>query len=287
MELEKMVQKIVIVASELDIASKNIGRKILEIGNFKKVEGISPYETYKDDSSFLVWHTKDLIEDDITDLDKYFNPELYVIVFRHLGRAETPRLTVHPAGNFTLPKENSPVPYRGEPHRLAYVHPAYMKEALKFMNNLVEEKNLGYSVSYEVTHHTPTELKRPVMFLEIGDTVKHHNDERAIAAAAETALHLLNSKPGHYDNCLAVGGGHYAERFTRRALNENYAFGHFIASYSMPDITPDVVSQAIDKTVGGVKYAVFDSKDQGSSEDRQKIINVLNKRNIEIIKLPK
>lgn len=287
MEPEKMLQKIVIVASKSDVASRNIGLKILELGKFEKAEGICPYETYRSGNCFLVWHGRGLVEDDVTDLDEYFNPELYVFVFRHLGKAQTPRLTVHPAGNFVLPKENSPAPYRGKPHRLAYAHPAYMKEALKFMARYVQEKGLNYSVSYEVTHHTPTDLKRPVMFLEIGDTTEHHNDEKAVIAAAETALHLLKITPGKYDNCLAIGGGHYADRFTRRALEENYAFGHFIASYAMPDITPDVVEQAIDKTIGGVRYAVIDSKDEGKSADRKKILDVLEKRGIEIVKLPK
>ena len=76
-------------------------------------------------------------------------------------------------------------------------------------------------------------------------------------------------------------------RFTRRALTENYAFGHFIASYAIPDITSEVVEQAIEKTIGGVKYAMLDQKAQGSSEDRRKILDVFEKRGIEIIKLSK
>lgn len=282
-----MAQKIVIVASELDVASRNIGRKLQEIGNFQKVEGVSPYETYQRGDCFLVWHKKGLVEDDISDLDNYFDPELYIFVFRHLGKAGSPRLTVHPTGNFTLPKENSPVPYRGQPHRLAYTHPAYMREALRFMAKKVEGEKLGFSVSYEVTHHTPTELKKPLFFLEIGDTEEHHKDPMAIKAVAETALHLLDVTPEPCDNCIAIGGGHYADRFTRRALSEKYGFGHFIASYAMPDVTGGVVEQALDKTIGGVKYAIIDSKDQGSSQDREKILQSLEKRGVEVIKLSK
>ena len=287
LRLEQMAQKIVIVASELDLASKNIGKKVQELGHFEKAQGMSPYETYRSNNSYLVWHPKGLVEDDITDLDQYFDPELYVFVFRHLGKANIGRLTVHPTGNFTLPKQNSPALYRGKPHRLAYAHPAYMKEALRFMNQRAKEQGLNYSVSYEATHHTPTDLKKPVMFLEIGDTTEQHNDEKAITITAETALHLLGYQPEPCKNCIGIGGGHYADRFTRRALSEDYAFGHFIASYAMPDVTAEVVEQAIDKTVGGVKYAIIDSKDQGKSEDRQRILDVLQKRGIEIVKLSK
>ncbi len=278
---------IVIIASKKDLASSNTANKLIELSNFEKIEGICPYTTYKQGDNYLVWHEKDLLEEDITDLDQYFSPEIYIIPFRHLGQASIPRLTVHPPGNFTLPKENSPVKYRGQPHKLAFVHPAYMKTALKFMNKHNQENNLNYSVSYEVTHHTPTELKKPVMFIEIGDTPEHHKDEKAINAIAQTILHLLNNKPEECINCLAIGGGHYAERFTRRALKEKYGFGHFIASYAIPDINQEVVEQAIDKTIGGVKYAIIDQKSQGSSEKRREILDVLEKRGIEIIKLSK
>ncbi len=279
-----MVQKIVIVASEQDVASKNMGHKLLELGQFQKVENICPYSTYQKGESYLVWHPKGLVEEDVTDLDTYFQPELYVFVFRHLGKG-LPRLTVHPVGNFTLPKPDSKVPYRGLPHRLAYTHPAYMKEALKFMHHLNQERNLGYSVSYEVTHHTPTELKAPVVFLEIGDTEANHNDEKAITAVAETALHLLNTTPLSCTNCIAIGGDHYAERFTRRALNEEYGFGHFIAGYALPDVTPEVLEQAIDKTVGGIKCALIDSKTVGP--EQKPLLELLERKGIDVVKLPK
>ena len=276
--------KIVIVASEQDIASKNIGHKILELGHFKKVERIAPYPTYQEGNNYFVWHDKKLVEEDVTDLDTYFQPELYLFVFRHLGKGLS-RLTVHPVGNFTLPKPDSKVPYRGLPHHIAYTNPAYMKEALKFMHHLNQERNLNYSVSYEVTHHTPTELKAPVMFLEIGDTEVNHNDEKAIVAVAETALHLLNTTPPSCTNCIAIGGDHYAERFTRRALNGEYGFGHFIAGYALPDVTPEVLEQAINKTVGGVKFAIIDSKTVG--QEQKPLLSLLESKGIDVIKLPK
>ena len=46
-------------------------------------------------------------------------------------------------------------------------------------------------------------------------------------------------------------------------------------------------NQALDKIMGGVKYAMIDQKQQGSSEDRQRIFQVLEKRGIELIKLSK
>ncbi|MBS3137280.1 hypothetical protein J4232_02495 [Candidatus Woesearchaeota archaeon] len=282
--LETMVKNIVIVATEQDLCSRNIGHKLQEHFTPFKHESC-PYPTLKKDNAILVWHPNDLVLD-ISDLNKYFDPEIYIFPFRHLGKG-LPRLTVHPAGNFRLPQPDSKVPYRGEPHKLAYVHPGYMKLALQHLDKLNKERELGYNVSYEVTHHTPTELKAPVMFLEIGDTEQHHNDEKAVQAITDTVLYLINAEPKQSKNCLALGGDHYAERFTRRGLEEEFAFGHFIPYFTFPDVTPEVIELALDKTIGGVQCAMLDRKAQGSEADRQKILAVLEKRGIELIKLSK
>ena len=276
--------KFVIVVTKQDLCSKNIGEKLQQhFAPFK--HETCPYPTFKKDNAILVWHPNDLVLD-VTDLDQYFNPEIYIFPFRHLGKG-SPRLTVHPCGNFALPKPDSKAPYRGEPHKIAYSHPAYMRMALKHYSKLNQERNLGYQVTYEVTHHTPTELKAPVMFIEVGDTEEQHKDDKAIQAATDVILHIISNEPEPCDNCIAIGGDHYAQRFTKRALTENYGFGHFIPSYAMQDVTPEVINQALDKIMGGVKYAMIDQKQQGSSEDRQRIFQVLEKRGIELIKLSK
>ncbi len=282
--LETMVEKYVIVATEQDVCSRNIGKKVEESFTPFKHE-TCPYPIFQKDDAVLVWHPNELVLD-VTDLDHYFSPEVYIFVFRHLGKGK-PRLTVHPTGNFRLPKADSSVPYRGEPHKIAYAHPAYMKLALQHLDKLNRERELGYDVSYEVTHHTPTYLKAPVMFLEIGDTEEHHNDEKAIQAIVDTVLHVISTQSPQTKNCLALGGDHYAGRFTRRALETEYAFGHFIPHYTFADVTPEVLEQALDKTVGGVQYAMLDRKAQGSAEHRDKILAVLERRGIELIKLSK
>ncbi len=279
-----MVKNIVIVATEQDLCSRNIGHRLEQSFEEFKHE-TCPYKTLRRDNAILVWHPNDLVLD-VSDLDIYFDPEVYIFVFRHLGKGAS-RLTVHPAGNFRLPQKDSKVPYRGEPHKLAYSHPAYMKLALQQLNTINKERNLGYQVSYEVTHHTPTDLKAPVMFVEIGDTEQQHQDEKAVQVVADAVLNLLTLQTEQSKNCLALGGDHYAERFTRRALGEGYAFGHFIPYFTFTDVTPEVIELALDKTVGGVQYAMLDRKAQGSETDRQKILAVLEKRGIELIKLSK
>lgn len=44
-----------------------------------------------------------------------------------------------------------------------------------------------------------------------------------------------------------LGGNHYAERFTRRALDENMAFGHIIPAYQFSVLSPEVLKQAKEK----------------------------------------
>ena len=215
------MEKFVIVATEQDLASKNIGNKLVEFG-FEKIND-NPFPTYKKDNALLIWHPKDLIW--VDNLDNYFNPECYIFVFRHISPKEQSILTVHSTGNLT-----SDVKRAGKPFELAYSHPIYKRALLKGLKKYAPE---GYEVSYEATHHSPTTLKKPVIFVEIGGGEKQWKDNNAIDAAAKAVLDLLDyEKEENLKICIGLGGSHNADRFTRRALEENIAFGHIIPAYA-------------------------------------------------------
>lgn len=263
----------VIVATEKDLASKNIANKLIELGKFEKSEE-NPYPTLKRGEDILIWHPKELIFAD--DLSQYYQPECFIFIFRHLSKNNEASLSVHVTGNLT-----SEVKRAGNPYDLGIAHPGYMLSILKGLSKYAPE---GYKVSYETTHHSPTNLTKPLMFVEIGSTEKEWNDEKAIEAVAKSVLDFLNNPELECINCIGLGGSHYAERFTRKSLESNYAFGHIIPNYEFSKITKEVIQQAIDKTIG-VKKAVFDSRSQGKEDERKLILKVLEKNKIEVEKL--
>jgi len=264
--------RFVIIATEKDIASKNIGEKIAELGGFEKFQDTS-HPTFKKGDDLLIWHPEDLIFAD--NLDSY-DPGCFIFVFRHKSENNLPLLSVHTTGNLT-----SEVKRAGNPYELGICNPKYMLTILK---NLKKYCPKNYNVSYEATHHSPTNLKKPIMFVEIGSSEEQWNDEKAVEAVARAVLDFLENPEQECIPCIGLGGGHYAERFTRRALEENYAFGHIIPSYEFSKITKEVAQQAIDKTVG-IQKAVLDKRSQGKEEERKPILEVLEKNNIELVKL--
>jgi D-aminoacyl-tRNA deacylase len=262
-----------IIATEQDTASKNIGQKIVELGEFIPFQD-KPHKTLKRKEDVLIWHPQDLVF--ATDLDVY-DPECFIFVFRHKSESNAPLLSVHTTGNLT-----SEVKRAGNPYELSACNPGYMLTILKNLQKYAPE---GYPVSYEATHHSPTNLKKPVMFVEIGSTEEQWGDEKAIEAVAKSVLDFLETPlQPNFISCIGLGGGHYADRFTRRALEENMAFGHIIPAYEFGKITKEVIQQAIYKTIG-IQKAVVDKRSQGKEEERIPIIEVLEKNNIEIVKL--
>jgi D-aminoacyl-tRNA deacylase len=265
--------RFVIVATEKDLASKNIANKLIELGKFEKSEE-KPFPTLKRREDILIWHPEELIF--ATDLSERYQPECFIFLFRHLSKNNDASLSVHVTGNLT-----SEVKRAGNPYELGIANPAYMLSVLKGLSKYAPE---GYKISYEATHHSPTNLTKPLMFVEIGSTEKEWNDEKAIEAVAKSILDFLDNPAQNCVSCIGLGGSHYAERFTRKSLESNYAFGHIIPNYEFSKITKDVIQQAIDKTIG-IKKAVFDSRSQGKEEERKSILEVLEKNNIEVEKL--
>jgi D-aminoacyl-tRNA deacylase len=262
-----------IIATEKSEASKNIANKIIELGKFEKAQD-NPFPTYKKGEDALIWHPEELVY--ATDLSNYYNPECFIFVYMHKSKNNDAVLTVHSPGNLT-----SEVRREGNPFELGISHPRFMATILKNLQKYLPE---GYSATYEATHHSPTNLKKPAMFVEIGSTEKEWNDPKAIEAVAKSVLDLLDNQLKEVTACVGFGGGHYADRFTRQTIEGNLAFGHIIPSYEFGKINKEVVQQAIDKSVE-VRKAVFDKRSQGKEEERKPILEVLEKNNIELEKL--
>ena len=262
-----------IVATEKDLPSNNIGKKLLELSDFKEYSE-TPFKTYKKGEDLIVWHKEDLIF--ATDMDNYYDAEAYIFIFRHKSKNNEPILTIHSCGNPT----SKPM-REGNPFELAYTDSALMLTILKNLEKRVPE---GFKVMYEATHHSPTNLSKPVMFVEIGSVDEHYNNLKAIEAVAESILAFLENPKTECKSCIGFGGGHYADRFTRRAIDENMAFGHIIPSYTFNDTNAKVIKQAIEKTKD-CKYVVIDTRNQGKQEEREPLIKAMEELGMEIIKL--
>ena len=176
------------------------------------------------------------------------NADLIIVVSRHSSVNPVPVLTVHPAGNFGV------AGLGGRDMELGLTSPAWMKAVLQNHATFAPE---GYRVSYEITHHGPTDFPVPFFFVEVGSTEKEWNDVSTCTAAAKSVLYAQPSPDALA--LIGFGGTHYAARQTAICLETKGAFGHMMHTRDAGSVSKEMVSQMIAKS-GGAAAAHIDRK---------------------------
>ena len=242
-----------IIAYKENIASKNIGEELER----RKVS--------------VTW-----ISEPALDVKTLPSAEHYIIVYSHRSTKGVPSLTVHSTGNFHT------ADIGGTPETLQECDPIVNAELLL---RLSKNAPPGYQVTYEATHHGPTGIQAPLCFLELGSSEKEWNDPAGINALATTIQeYLSHPKTREWKIAVGIGSTHYPDRFTRRTFNEGIAFGHILPAHAFPHLKKEVMEQLLTMTKG-VTTAVIDTSRQGVKEEREVILQVLNERKIEVVKL--
>ncbi|MDP7974797.1 MAG: D-aminoacyl-tRNA deacylase [Thermoprotei archaeon] len=165
-----------------------------------------------------------LVQEDLIDISgSSLSPaDLLIFPSRHVGKR--PTLTVHVSGN-----PGKEAKFGGLPRSLSVAAPGPMASCIRSM---VKRAPQGYEVTYEVTHHGPSDVNTPSFFAEVGGTEREWHDEVAIKAAAESILaSLLDWCSGSlpFRPVLGLGGPHYAPLITRTALASGLAPSHILS----------------------------------------------------------
>ena len=141
----------------------------------------------------------------------------------HRSRENVNCLTVHALGNFGPTAEVG-----GRPRTLNPTDPRAMANALRRLSEAAGP--LGWSATYEATHHGP-ELDLPSFFAEIGYGTALEPPEPVVRVLAQSVRTPVSDAADRI--ALAVGGGHYAPHFTDLALRRHWAFGHIVSRHSL------------------------------------------------------
>ncbi len=249
-----------IVTSQTDIAGSNIYKRLAEGFGFEEGGEFEGKPVYKKGDVWLISTEKR--QTLANHLDEFFDPEYYVFASRHKSESGEKTLTVHVTGNLTGSADVG-----GRPEELAHSNPGAMKVALMELEKGREQRNLDYKVSMEATHHGPTELKRPVLFVEVGSTEVEWRDEDAVDIVAAAAIKAAENRQD-FPCAIGIGGTHYAPIHTRAVLNTDMSIGHIIPTYAIPALKKEVFLQAIERT--GAEFGFLDWKGM-RKEHRDKI----------------
>lgn len=265
-----------IITSEQDPVGKNVRAYFENHFSLKEQGSFEESAVYVLPNKALLIHTqKDLLY--ANHLDSFF-PEVHSWIFasRHKSQSEKPTLTAHSTGNWSQEALHG-----GNPEELSFASPELIQLGLIALNNYSKDLKTHFDVSLEVTHHGPTSLKKPLIFIEIGSSEKQWHIEGAIETLANSLIDVT-SKKAQCKKAIAFGGGHYPDKFSRIVLDGEYSIGHILPKYHSETVTSKMICQAVEKN-GGVDLAIIDWKGL-KGPIRSNIIDSLKTKGIEVVK---
>ena len=196
-------------------------------------------------------------------------PSVAIVASRHSSKSGTPTLTCHSTGNFGLAEAG------GNPSELGIAPALYLREALL---NLKENPPADYEISLEVTHHGPSSLPFPIMFVEVGSTEKEWEDMQACSFVADVIRKLVNSPPTETPVAIGFGGGHYCRKFSKVS---DFALGHICPKYSLPHLDAQMLKQMIAKTIPQPEFALVEKK--GLGPDKRRVLALIEETELEVV----
>lgn len=266
----------VLIGSLRDSASRNLADAIIEGHGFKST-GVELLGTpvYQKGSLLLAMFDCEIVRPPA--LDEYFNPKAYVFLSRHSAESGIAAITAHTTGNFSEESRHG-----GNGRELSRVDPSLLKNYLISLVGL-REKVPGYQLTIEATHHGPTSLMKPVMFVEIGASEENWSDKGAARVVAQALVESLAEQRVWEKTAIGLGGTHYPEKFNRFLQESDMALSFIVPKYSLEYIDAAMIGQMIQKTTTPVRYAALDWKGLGGQKDR--VLELVRQFGLEVIRL--
>lgn len=229
-----------IVVSRADRASEHVGERLLDLADWTSHDDDSRPAA---DGGGRVHRTAgaelrrfDGLHVELADPAAAFDdPDLLVVVSRHSGETGA-LLTAHHTGNF------GPAEFGGEPGRFARAAPGAHRAAVAA---LAEHAPSGYEVGVECTHHGPTAVDVPSLFVELGSGPDRWDDPAGAEAVARATLALRGVDPDGDRAVVGLGGGHYAPRSERVVRETGWGVGHVGADWALDAMGDPAANAAV------------------------------------------
>jgi len=190
-------------------------------------------------------------------LEEKYDYDGFIFLSKHAAESGQLALTCHSTGNFSTAK------FGGNDKQIAIPKP-------------------DFQITIEATHHGPTALTKPSIFIEIGTTEKQWTDE-SLCNSIAALVHKVMSQPiKEHPVAICFGGTHYPSKFTDELLDGKFALGTVIPKHALEDLDEKLFSHILEQNKMA-KAVLLDWKCLGSN--KQKLLDLLKSTNLEIIKL--
>jgi len=266
-----------LVCSKQDLASNTISNCLIEKYGFSKL----PETKTSLSSTYYPGIVLHISEDSLLYLDnldeRYPDTSCYIFLSQHRSQANIPALTCHSTGNFG---NNY---FGGKEKELGICYPWIQKQYLIELNRKKDTVS-KYDIIIESTHHGPTSLKKPILFVEIGSTREQWTDNNAADTVCSSLLTVLARKSGSCEKVgVGLGGNHYPTKFNNILLESEYGLGPIAAKHDLPHLDNSMIVQMIQKNIEKVTCVIIDTK--GLGKEKSRILTALDEVGIEIVKI--
>jgi D-aminoacyl-tRNA deacylase len=208
-------------------------------------------------------------------IEEKYQYDSYVFLSKHASESGTLALTCHSTGNF------SEAQFGGFPRQIAIPHPHLQKS---YMKHLWEKRNnfSKFEITIEATHHGPTALNKPALFIEIGTTQKEWNDKNLCENVAKIIVEEVCKEPEKHKVAICFGGTHYPQKFNKELIEGEFALGTIAPKHALDNLDDILFSHVLDRN-REAKYALVDWR--GLGKNKQKVVNLIQNTDLEMIKI--
>jgi D-aminoacyl-tRNA deacylase len=203
------------------------------------------------------------------------NPDLLIFASRHRSETARPAFLVHTTGNWSDKAD-----YGGNAQELSKSSAMLLKMAYSSLESQRSIKEmLDFSLDIEVSHHGPTSIEKPLIFMELGSSEKEWKIEKAALVVGHAILNTcleyveaLESKLPEIG--IGFGGTHYAPQFKKLVSNKNVAVSFICPKYYIQDLTKEIIEQMISNNLEPINCFLIDWKGT-NSDDKKHLIPIL------------
>lgn len=269
--------KSVIVCSLNDPAGTNIRERLIEGYEFKdNGTFFDSYPVYENERFHLCCSHKEVIF--IDDVESHFGKSKYYFASKHWAESGIPALTAHITGNF------GPSEFGGNAGEISMYSPDMLKRYMLELDSIRDKIPSKYQLTLEATHHGPTSLQSPSIFVELGATMKEWKDVETARFIAAAIVQSEKSSKEFRKRTIAIGGTHYPSKFNEIVFgDEELSIGPVVPKHALQFFTREIFSQLIKKSTEPINLIAVDMK--GLGKFKEQVMNVLRDSGMEILRV--
>lgn len=155
-----------------------------------------------------------------------------------------------------------------------------------YFNELYLNRNSArdYQITLEATHHGPTSLKGPILFVEIGSGLVQWRDSNAARVVCNSLLEISSlDLRGSSRVAMALGGTHYPEKLNKILHETDFSLAYIVTKSNLQFIDDQILQQMMVRSTERITHVLLDWK--GLGKNKKSILDTIERTDLEVIRI--